>query len=153
MEEASLPNRYNRNSLSTMMQQSQRSLSVMIILLACGLVPVSPLAAQIGWLGDLDKAKQEAAKTRRLVLVHFWSDHCNPCFLVERNVFSKPTVARAIHANYVPVKIQVEQDRNLVTQLRVKPGLQTSSSPLTGAKSPAVSPSRIPTDLFHTSIR
>ena len=120
MQEASLPNRYNRNSLSTMMQQSQRSLSVIIILLACGLVPVSPLAAQIGWLGDLDKAKQEAAKTRRLVLVHFWSDHCNPCFLVERNVFSKPTVARAIHANYVPVKIQVEQDRNLVTQLRVK---------------------------------
>ncbi|MEE3370671.1 MAG: thioredoxin family protein [Planctomycetota bacterium] len=103
-----------------MMQQSQRSFAVIITLLACGMVPASPLAAQISWLGDLDKAKEQAAQTRRLVLVHFWSDHCNSCFLVERNVFSKPTVARAIQANYVPVKIQVEQHRNLVTQLRVK---------------------------------
>ena len=120
MEEASLSNRYNRNSLSTMMQQSQRLPAVIIVLLACGLIPVSQLAAQIGWLGDLDKAKEQAAQTRRLVLVHFWSDHCDPCFQVERNVFSNPTVARAIHTNYVPVKIQVEQHRNLVTQLRVR---------------------------------
>ena len=120
MQEASFSNRYNRNSWSIMMQQRQRSFAVIIVLLACGLVPAAPLAAQIGWLGDLDKAKEQAAQTRRLVLVHFWSDQCNSCFLVERNVFSKPTVVRAIQANYVPVKIQVEQHRNLVTQLRVQ---------------------------------
>ena len=120
MEEASLSNRYNRNILSTVMQHSQKSLTVIISLLASSVVSVSPLAAQIGWLGDLDKAREHAAQTRRLVLVHFWSDHCNPCLQVERNVFSNSAVARAMHANYVPVKIQVEQNRSLVTQLGVR---------------------------------
>ena len=107
-------------STANAMIRNRRSLLVLVSLLANSVFLVCPLAAQISWLGDIKQAQQRASQTKRLILVHFWSDRCNHCLAVERNVFSKPAVARAIQANYVPVKIQVEQNQDLVNQLKVR---------------------------------
>jgi len=58
---------------------------------------------------SLQAAQQRAAQTRRLVLVHFWSPNCGPCQKMERLVFSRPDVAAAVEASYVPVKVNVDQ--------------------------------------------
>ena len=58
---------------------------------------------------SLQAAQQRAAQTRRLVLVHFWSPNCGPCQKMERLVFSRPDVAAAVEASYVPVKINADQ--------------------------------------------
>lgn len=61
------------------------------------------------WQPNLENAKRIAAQTNRLVLVHFWTESCGPCMRMEREVFSRPEVAAAIEANFVPVRINVQR--------------------------------------------
>jgi thioredoxin-like negative regulator of GroEL len=53
------------------------------------------------------------------VLLHFYSDACEPCFKLEKNVFSRPEVVEAIHRNYVPVKIHGTTNAKIAQQYRV----------------------------------
>jgi YHS domain-containing protein len=66
-----------------------------------------PLDHRIPWQTDYRAAAEQAAKERKLVLLHFESDDCAPCRRLEANVFSRPEVAAAVAASYVPVKINV----------------------------------------------
>ncbi|MCH2125229.1 MAG: thioredoxin family protein [Pirellulaceae bacterium] len=74
---------------------------------------------RIQWTGDLDQALKTAASYQQLVLLHFWSDNCPPCVTLERRVFNRPEVIRSIHNAYVPVKINVNQTRELATHFRI----------------------------------
>lgn len=86
-------------------------------------LPCQPPAAHaqeaIPWSNNLEQARQQAHQSQRLVLIHFWNDNCAPCVGVERNVFSRPEVARGLAANYVPVKIKVDDQPDLARKLRV----------------------------------
>ncbi len=64
---------------------------------------------QMPWQPTLEAAQQIAARTNRLVLVHFWSPSCKPCTRMESEVFSKPEVASALEPNFVMVKLNVDQ--------------------------------------------
>ncbi len=75
--------------------------------------------APLAWLENVDAALQQAAVQRRLVLVHFWSDNCPPCVGVERNVLSRPEVQQAIQANFIPVKIKVDNQAGVAERFRV----------------------------------
>ena len=66
-----------------------------------------PAWGQVKWLTSIDQAKQEAQQSRRFVLVHFWSETCIPCRQLERDVFGQAPFANAMHANFVPVKINL----------------------------------------------
>ena len=74
----------------------------------------TPVAAQsgIGWLADWRAARDLSQQQNRPVLLHFWSSTCVPCKQLERNVFSRSDVARAV-SGYVAVKINVEQSPQL----------------------------------------
>jgi len=61
------------------------------------------------WQPNLETAQQVAAQSNRLVLIHFWSTTCQPCMRVEREVFSRPEVAKALDPNFVLVKINVDE--------------------------------------------
>jgi YHS domain-containing protein/thioredoxin-related protein len=62
----------------------------------------------VRWEVSLDTAKRVASQSNRLVLAHFTAPWCGACRAMESEVFSQPSVAAAIEANYVPVKINVE---------------------------------------------
>lgn len=64
---------------------------------------------QMPWQPNIETAQQIAAQTNRLVLLHFWSNSCAPCVKLDREVFSKPEVARALDQNFVMVKLNVEE--------------------------------------------
>lgn len=74
--------------------------------------PTARVAAQapsgIAWMTNLEQARQVAASQGRPILVHFWNDNCPPCVAVERNVFSRPEVERALSSGFVAVKIKVD---------------------------------------------
>lgn len=71
---------------------------------------VSSVQAQQGvkWQQTLQTAKQMAAQSHRLVLIHFWGPSCGACIRMDQEVFSRPDVAAAVDANYVAVKLNAE---------------------------------------------
>jgi protein disulfide-isomerase len=78
------------------------------ILLGC----VSGLRAQsrIAWVDNWAEAQSLARSQHRLILIHFWSQSCPPCLKLERTVYNRPEMIRAMHINYIPLKINVMDD-------------------------------------------
>ena len=85
----------------------QATLTALALLLVAGLA-----TAQEGvrWAADYREAAEQAARERKLVLLHFESDSCPPCRKLEANVFPRRDVADAVEAGYVAVKINVDKN-------------------------------------------
>lgn len=81
---------------------------------------VGESAELIPWFTDFRQACELAAEQRRLVLLHFYSDNCEPCRRLEQNVFSQPQVAQAIAQSYVPVKVHAGRNPALATRYQVQ---------------------------------
>lgn len=75
--------------------------------------------SQIPWVSDLEQAQQVAEGQHKLILIHFYNDHCPPCERVENEVFSQPRVVEAIVRNYVPVKVHAGAQPKVAEQFRV----------------------------------
>lgn len=71
--------------------------------------PAEASGEAMPWRTDLASAQAEAEQSGKLVLIHFWTESCGPCRLLERRVFSAPGVAQAVARDYVPVKINAQQ--------------------------------------------
>lgn len=86
------------------------------MLLATGLA-----TAQEGvrWAGDYREAAEQAARERKLILLHFESDSCPPCRKLEANVFPRRDVAEAVEAGYVAVKVNVDKTPELARRYTV----------------------------------
>ena len=74
---------------------------------------------QISWVADVQTASAMAAEQRRLVLLHFYSDNCEPCVRLEQNVFNQPEVASAVAQNYLAVKVHAGKNPQLAARYRV----------------------------------
>lgn len=74
---------------------------------------------EIQWLQSIDQARQIAGQTNRLVLVHFWSNDCQPCMRMEQTVFNRPGTAQRIQARFVPVKVNAQQFPAVARQYEV----------------------------------
>src|SRR3954466_15633058 len=101
---------------------SPRRLSNLIViltaLLALPATIVRAMPAQqeaVHWHNDLESAKVVAKSTNRLVLVHFWTPTCGPCMALNQNVFNQPGVASAIEAQFVPVKMNADENSATAT--------------------------------------
>ena len=73
----------------------------------------APAVAQqeaVHWQHDLEAAKIAAKESGRLVLIHFWTPSCGPCMALDKNVFNQPGVASAIETQYVPVKMNADEN-------------------------------------------
>lgn len=73
----------------------------------------------VPWARSLEEAQQIAGQRGQLILLHFYGDNCPPCRALESNVFPKPEFARGLTANYVPVKINASQNRQLAARYGV----------------------------------
>jgi YHS domain-containing protein len=67
----------------------------------------------------LESAKVMAKQSGRLVLVHFWTPTCGPCMALEQNVFNQPGVANAIETQFVPVKLNADENTATATWLGI----------------------------------
>ena len=91
-----------------------------LLLISLGL-PLQAMATDsIPWRSDIESALGEAARENKLLLLHFWDDHCPPCRRLEKNVFPRKDVAAAIDANFVAVKINVSDSPRLQQQYQIQ---------------------------------
>ncbi len=63
----------------------------------------------IRWEPTLESAQRLATQTNRLVLIYFSGPSCVYCKRMEAEVLAQPTVATAINADYVAVKVVADQ--------------------------------------------
>lgn len=73
----------------------------------------------VPWARSIEEAQQIASQRGQLVLLHFYGDNCPPCRALDANVFPKPEFARGLTTNYVPVKINASQNRQLAARYGV----------------------------------
>lgn len=92
----------------------QSVLLPVVVLLAAMLAPALAQEA-VHWHNDLESAKTVAKQTGRLVLVHFWTPTCGPCMALNQNVFNQPGVANAIETQFVPVKLNADENSATAT--------------------------------------
>ncbi len=86
--------------------------------LVLGVLLALPAAAQpvgIRWQHDIESAKKLARESGRLVLIHFWTESCGPCKMLDQNVFNQAGVGTAIEAQFVPVKLNADQNSATAT--------------------------------------
>jgi YHS domain-containing protein/thioredoxin-related protein len=96
-----------------------KSIALRSCLLAALLAARLHAQEQIAWVNDFQTASGLAAEQRRLVLLHFYNDNCEPCLRLEQNVFNRPEVAEAVHQNYIAVKVHAGQNPQLAARYRV----------------------------------
>jgi YHS domain-containing protein len=74
----------------------------------------------VAWRTNLDASKLEAAQTGRLLLLHFYTQSCMPCKVLDQNVLNQPQVGAAVERSYVPVKVDADAQPGLRNWLRVE---------------------------------
>jgi YHS domain-containing protein/thiol-disulfide isomerase/thioredoxin len=74
---------------------------------------------EIGWTEDYEAAVQRAAGSNSILLLHFYTDNCPPCKLLEKKTFHDPALVAAINQNVVPTKINADRRRDLATKYNV----------------------------------
>src|SRR5215212_1216609 len=90
-------------------------LSPVVLVLGALLAPALAQQEAVHWQKDLESAKVVAKQTNRLVLVHFWTPSCGPCMALNQNVFNQPGVANAIETQFVPVKLNADENSATAT--------------------------------------
>jgi protein disulfide-isomerase len=60
-----------------------------------------------------------AATSGRPVLIHFYSDHCVPCKVLDAKAFRDPALCRAMQESVIPVKINVDHHRDLADRFHI----------------------------------
>lgn len=99
---------------------SRSNLLLVVAVAFC--MPAVAAAEPIGvaWRTNLDAAKLEAAQSGRLLLLHFYTQSCMPCKVLDQNVLSQPQVGAAVERSYVPVKVDAEAQPGLRNWLKVE---------------------------------
>ncbi len=89
---------------------SRPKLSTLVAIAAAVCLPGVVRAEPIGiaWRTNLDAAKLEAAQTGRLLLLHFQTQSCAPCRVLDQTVLSQPQVGAVVERDYVPVKVDAD---------------------------------------------
>ena len=73
----------------------------------------------IPWRKTLAEAKREAAASHKPVLAYFTATWCGPCQQLKRQTWTDAKVQAALAERFVPVKIDVDEHRDLAQEFEV----------------------------------
>ncbi|MEZ6047121.1 MAG: thioredoxin family protein [Planctomycetaceae bacterium] len=79
----------------------------------------APSTHKIEWKHALGPALEIAEVNNRPIVVFFTASWCGPCQSVKRTTMQNPSVIQKVGANFVPVMLDFDQNRQLASQLNV----------------------------------
>ncbi len=91
-------------------------LVIVIVAMCCSSVG----AAEIPWSTNLEDSLHRAAANGQPVLMEFTADWCVFCKKMEKNTFPNPQVTQRISSNFVAVRVDADQNKDLVKDLGIK---------------------------------
>lgn len=71
------------------------------------------------WLSDFEKARAEAQRLQRPLLIHFYSDSCVPCVKMEQTVLHTPPVNELLTHKIVAVSVNVDHHMELAKRFGI----------------------------------
>lgn len=94
---------------------------VALLLLGVSLSFAVPLKKdkEVHWLSYTEGLKK-AAKESKLMFVSIYADWCIPCQVMEKNVYSDPSVATLLNSRFIPVKLNAESQDSIVCDGQAK---------------------------------
>ena len=108
----------------------QKLLSGLLTFALMTTIQLASAQEPIQWLHSLPEAQAKAKAENRVLLVHFWSTTCPPCRKLESTVFPNPRFKQTIGNGFVPVKVNINDHKDVARRYRIQ---------------------RIPTDVFLTA--
>ncbi len=79
----------------------------------------------VQWVsGTFEQALKRAVQQKKLVLFDAWAHWCAPCRVMERDVWSREDLARALDREAVPVRVEVDRPHGVNVALGDKYGIQ-----------------------------
>jgi thioredoxin-like negative regulator of GroEL len=90
--------------------------------LMCAILIASPAIAAdpIKWRTDYNAARKEATEKNLPLFVEVQTDQCIYCRKMEASTFVEPGIVNLVNANFIPLKIDGNKDRELAQALRVQ---------------------------------
>ena len=76
-------------------------------------------AAEVRWATDVETSLKSANESQRLVLMKFTAEWCGYCKKMERTTFADESVARLVNTRFVPVIVDADEHKDLVTHLKI----------------------------------
>lgn len=72
-----------------------------------------PATRMVHWMG-YDEALKRAIEQQRLVFVDLYADWCVPCRIMDKNVYTDPTVASLLNTRFLSVKLDADSQDSIV---------------------------------------
>jgi thiol-disulfide isomerase/thioredoxin/YHS domain-containing protein len=74
---------------------------------------------QIQWVSDPNDAAKIAQQTGKPILLHFYTESCPPCKMLEYRAFRDPEFVRVLSESVIPVKVNAEEQREFTANYGV----------------------------------
>ena len=81
-------------------------------------IPAGAGAKGIRWQSMRDAMARSQTENKK-IFVHFYADWCGTCKVMDRKTFRDPGVIKALNKNYLPVKVNVDNDKKLSDMFKV----------------------------------
>lgn len=99
----------------------RRLIAVLAVGAGLALTLAAPAQARVSWFeGSFDEAAALAEKEGKLVLLDCWARWCTYCFEMDEKVWASADLASAIEREVVPVKAEVDAQRNVGLELEAR---------------------------------
>jgi thioredoxin-related protein len=93
--------------------------TIVIMILGAAALADNNQTEAIKWLG-FDAAQQQGNAANDKYFIYFKSESCGYCRKLEKNAFSNSDVISYINENFVPVRVDLDQEPKLARRYRVQ---------------------------------
>lgn len=67
----------------------------------------------MNWLNNFEQAKEEAAKSRKIILLQFEMENCSGCKKLYKTTYLSPEIQKEVSEWFIPLKLDIIKDREV----------------------------------------